>query len=252
MTDSCKALVHGNPEVGAVWDPLVEALARRGVDDIVTLSPPGFGAPTPEHWTATMAEYVDWLASEVDAIGRPVDLVGHDWGTGHVLGLVARTSRNLRSFAVDVAGLVHPEYRWHEAAQAWQTPGTGEEVIAAMVAAPVADRAGMYEELGLPPDIAAAMADALDEAMGRCILGLYRDAVQPAMVELGRRVAAVDLPRPLVIDATADPYVASELGRDVARTLGAELLTLEGHGHWWMTSAPDEAANGLVAFWSPQ
>jgi pimeloyl-ACP methyl ester carboxylesterase len=33
-------LVHGNPETDAVWDPVVELLGR---DDVVRLSPPGFG-----------------------------------------------------------------------------------------------------------------------------------------------------------------------------------------------------------------
>ena len=34
-------LVHGNPEIDAIWDPLVSVLDR----DATRLSPPGFGAP---------------------------------------------------------------------------------------------------------------------------------------------------------------------------------------------------------------
>ena len=34
-------LVHGNPEIDAIWDPLVAALDREAI----RLSPPGFGAP---------------------------------------------------------------------------------------------------------------------------------------------------------------------------------------------------------------
>jgi pimeloyl-ACP methyl ester carboxylesterase len=37
-------LVHGNPETEALWAPLVDQLGR---DDLVRLSPPGFGAPLP-------------------------------------------------------------------------------------------------------------------------------------------------------------------------------------------------------------
>ena len=37
-------LVHGNPEIDKVWDPLVHALDREAI----RLSPPGFGAPLPE------------------------------------------------------------------------------------------------------------------------------------------------------------------------------------------------------------
>ena len=34
--------VHGNPESAAIWDELFTHLQRK---DVVTLSPPGFGAP---------------------------------------------------------------------------------------------------------------------------------------------------------------------------------------------------------------
>jgi len=56
-------LVHGNPETDVVWEPLIGALGR---DDIVTLSPPGFGAPLPEGFGATYDEYVSWLAAELE------------------------------------------------------------------------------------------------------------------------------------------------------------------------------------------
>ena len=86
-----KVFVHGNPEVDAIWSLLVAELRARGVDDVVLLSPPGFGAPTPDGWAGDMAAYRDWLVGELERIGRPgqgIDLVGHDWGAGHVFGAV--------------------------------------------------------------------------------------------------------------------------------------------------------------------
>jgi pimeloyl-ACP methyl ester carboxylesterase len=80
-------LVHGNPETAAVWDPLVAVLHERGVTEVVRLSPPGFGAPVPVGWGATVVEYRQWLADALDALGRPVHLVGHDWGGVHSLGV---------------------------------------------------------------------------------------------------------------------------------------------------------------------
>src|ERR1700761_8712561 len=78
-------LVHGNPETDAIWGPLVEAIGR---DDVVRLSPPGFGAPLPDGFPATYLGYRDWLEGELEAIlaagEEPVDLVGHDWGGGPV------------------------------------------------------------------------------------------------------------------------------------------------------------------------
>ena len=82
--------VHGNPETAAIWDPLIAALGR---DDVVALSPPGFGAPTPDGWGATSDEYLAWLIGEVEQLDGPIDLVGHDWGGGHVQRLAATAAR---------------------------------------------------------------------------------------------------------------------------------------------------------------
>ena len=79
-----KVFVHGNPETAAIWGPLVAELASRGIDDVVLLSPPGFGAPVQRGWGATQGEYRDWLLAELRRFDEPVDLVGHDWGAGHV------------------------------------------------------------------------------------------------------------------------------------------------------------------------
>jgi len=244
-----KVFVHGVPETAAIWQPLIAALARLGVDDIVTVSPPGFGAPVPPNWSATPAAYVDWLVAEIESLGGPVDLVGHDWGTGHVLGVVAARSDLVKSWAIDIAGLVHPDYEWHDMAQVFQTPGAGEEVVGAMAGMPSADLAAAYIEQGMDPAAAQSMAEALDGQMAECILGLYRAAVQPHLRELGDRVAEAQRIPSLIINATDDAYVPSSLTPDVAGRLGSSVLNLDGQGHWWMLSDPATAAQGLISFW---
>ena len=74
--------VHGVPETSAIWDPLLDDFGR---DDVVTLSPPGFGAPVPDGFDATSDAYRDWLVGELERLDGPVDLIGHDWGGGHAL-----------------------------------------------------------------------------------------------------------------------------------------------------------------------
>ena len=75
-----KVFVHGNPETTAVWEPLLPALAKRGVTDIKLLSPPGFGGAVPSGYSGTRLAHRDWLIGEIEKIGHPVDLLGHDWG----------------------------------------------------------------------------------------------------------------------------------------------------------------------------
>ena len=245
------ALVHGNPETAAIWGPLCAELAARGVDEPVRLSPPGFGAPVPEGWPATREAYRDWLVRELEALGGEVDLVGHDWGAGHVYGLLAVRPDLVRTWAADCAGLVHPDYVWHDAAQAWQTPGVGEEMIAGMVEAPLDDKRELFAGLGIDEPIASDLAVGADAAMGACILTLYRSAAQPVMADLGRSLAAASLPPGLAIVATADTYAGSpETATEVAASVGAGVCTLDGLGHWWMIDDPAAAADALVAHWS--
>jgi pimeloyl-ACP methyl ester carboxylesterase len=240
--------VHGNPETTAIWNELIEKLDR---DDVVALSPPGFGAPLPEGFAATSDAYVDWLVAELEAIGGPIDLVGHDWGGGHVMRAAMSRPDLLRSWAMDIAGCFDPDYVWHDAAQMWQTPGAGEEAIAQMVGAPVEARTEQFEGFGMSRPVAAALAAAVDEDMGRAILSLYRSAAQPAMTELGEQLPKAAAKPGLVIIATEDHYTGGEvLARRSAERAGAEVAVLDGRGHWWMCEDPAGGAAALEAFWA--
>ena len=242
-----KVFVHGNPETTFVWSELVPELERRGVDDIVLLSPPGFGAPFPEGFGGTRVDYRDWIIEQIEAFDAPVDLVGHDWGAGHTYAVAAARPDLLRSWAADCAGLVHPDYVWHRAAQMWQTEGDGETAVASMIAL---DGSQIEAAFRVPEALASSIADHLDADMGRAILKLYRSAAQPAMRELGDQLAAADRRPALLLHATADPYVPPDLTFAVAERVGAEILTLEDLGHWWMFENPALVADGLAAFWS--
>lgn len=253
MPDRTVVLVHGNPETAALWGPLTEALVERGRTEVIALSPPGFGAPVPEGFDPTMDNYADWLVAEIGSIraaGAEIDLLGHDWGAGHVYGALARRPDLVRTWAGDIAGVIHREYIWHDMAQAWQTPEIGEQVIAGMTTASADDKVALFTGLGLPADLASELAAGVNAEMGRCVLRLYRTGAQPAVGELGARLALMDLPPGLVVDAELDAYVPSELSNDIARQLGAEVLRLEGRGHWWMADDVGGIADQLIAFWS--
>ena len=245
-----RVFIHGNPETTAIWGPLLNELRTRRESNLVCLSAPGFGAPRPDDFDALPTSYVDWLVGELERIERPVDLVAHDWGAGHVYGLLAQRPDLIRSWAADCAGLVHPEYVWHDMAKAWQTNEIGEHVIEMMMAGSVNERVDRFVELGMTEQIAAAIVTETDPSIGGCILDLYRGAAQPVMADLGRTLLATELPRGLVLDATGDAYSQPDLGRDMAERFGASVFTMEGEGHWWMCSVASAAADALVEFWS--
>jgi pimeloyl-ACP methyl ester carboxylesterase len=239
-------LVHGNPETDAIWDELRKHLGR---DDVITLSPPGFGAPVPDGFGATSDEYVSWLAGELEKIDGPIDLVGHDWGGGHVMRLANSRPELVRSWATDIAGALDPAYVWHDLAQVWQTPGAGEAAVEQMVAASAEQRAQQFEGLGMSKDAAARCAAAVNEELGRCILALSRSAAQPKMAEWGADLSGARSRPGLVIIATEDHYVGGEaLARQTAERAGARVALLDGLGHWWMCQGPKRGADMIESF----
>jgi pimeloyl-ACP methyl ester carboxylesterase len=226
---------------------MLSELDRPGA---ATLSPPGFGAPVPDGFGSTADEYAAWLASALEQQETPVDLVGHDWGGGHVMRVAMERPDLIHSWAMDIAGCYAPDYVWHDLAQVWQTPGAGEEAVAGMVSLSVTDRASLLESLGMTPDIARAVAEGNDETMGRCILSLYRSASQPAMARLGEGLGAAAARPGLVIIPTEDGYTGGEdRARWAAGQAKAQVAVLAGLGHWWMVQDPAAGAAALRRFW---
>jgi pimeloyl-ACP methyl ester carboxylesterase len=247
------ALVHGVPETSAVWDLVVDRLVALGHDEPLRLSPPGFGAAVPDGWGATLHDYGAWLIGELENVGRPVDLVGHDWGGGHVLYVAMTRPDLIRTWASDIVGVLDQDYVWHDLAQQWQTPDVGEAVIAAMTAPPTDARAAALAGGGMHPVIAERVAPGINDVMGACILPLYRSAAQPAVAELGAHLEAAAARPGLAILPTEDHFVGTdEQRRRAATRAGAQIAVLEGLGHWWMTQDPDLAASVLTSFWSSQ
>jgi pimeloyl-ACP methyl ester carboxylesterase len=239
-------LVHGNPETDAIWD---ELRAHLGRNDVIALSPPGFGAPVPEGFGATSDEYVAWLAAELEAIEGPIDLVGHDWGGGHVMRLVNTRPELVRSWTTDIAGAFDPDYVWHDFAQTWQTPGTGEAAVEQMIATPTEQRAQQFEALGMTKDVATRVAAAVDATMGRCILALYRSAAQPKLAEWGADLTKARSRPGLVIIATEDHFTGGEApARRTAERAGAQVALLDGLGHWWMCQDPKRGVAAIRSF----
>ena len=229
-------LVDGNPETEAVWD---ELRAQLGRDDVLALSPPGFGAPVPAGFEATSDGHLAWLVAQLESMRGPIDLVGHEWGGAHVLRLACTRPDLIRSWVTDVADL----------ARVLQTPGAGEEAIAATVATPPAEFVALLERAGVSTHAAQAMATATNEDWAVCALTLYRSAAQPALSRWGEALPAAAARPGLVVIPTADGLVGGEtLARRSAERAGAEVVLLEGLGHWWMCQDPGRGAAALNGF----
>lgn len=236
--------VHGVPETAEIWDDVRRAIGDRPSE---ALALPGFTDERPQGFGATKDEYVGWLVGELDRIGEPVDLVGHDWGAGFTYRVATAHGDRLRSWVADVGNIAHPDYVWHDLAQVWQTPGDGEAFVAAQSSGEIETRVPVFESMGVPPAGARQMAEAQNPVMGGCILDLYRSAVPNPHADWGPW-APTSAPG-LIIHPTGDPFSDATLGAEVAEALGARFATLDGAGHFWPYQSPTPAAELLVEFW---
>ncbi len=104
--------VHGVPDTEHLWDGVRAHLRRT---DVIAPSMPGFGAPLPEDFDCTKEAYAAWLIAQLEAVGEPVDLVGHDWGCMLVQRLVSQRPDLVRTWAAG-GGPLDSAYVWHQAA----------------------------------------------------------------------------------------------------------------------------------------
>lgn len=234
--------VHGVPETPSVWVPLVEHLER---DDVALLQMPGFGCDLPAGFDATMHRYATWLAEELTAFEQ-VDLVVHDWGALLALRVMADQPANVRSWATDMGDL-GDDFRWHDTARVWQTPGEGEALIDGMLAATTAERAALLAAVGVPEAHATEMASHLDSTMGAAILTLYRSAVDIG-TEWGPGIDRIR-GAGLVISSMQDPFRSHDRATRLAARTGADLVELPEAGHFWMLEQPERCAQILTEHW---
>ena len=149
----------------------------------------------------------------------------------------------VRSWVVGGAPL-DPDYEWHPAARAFQTPGMGERVMESMT--PAALQQALVAA-GVPDADAAEAGRHVDPTMKRCILALYRSAVHVGTewTDDLRRVTAPGL----VLWGERDPYAAPRFGARLAERTGARFVSLPGCSHWWQLERPDDVADELRRFW---
>ena len=174
----------------------------------------------------------------------PIDVVGHDWGALLVVRAISLEPDRVRSWAVGGAPL-DPDYEWHPAARLWQTPEVGERMMEATTP-PAMTKA--LVGAGVPPADAAEAAEHVDSTMKRCILTLYRSAVNVGR-EWSGDLARITAPG-LVLWGENDPFAASRFGARLAERTRARFACLPGCGHWWQLERPDTVADELTRFWS--
>ena len=119
--------VHGNPDAGADWKPLMESVVEFA--PVVAPDMPGFGGtdkrPDQDY---TLAGYAAHLGGVIEQLGiERVHLVAHDFGGPFALTWAAANADRVASVTLINTGVLL-DYRWHRMARLWRIPIVGELV----------------------------------------------------------------------------------------------------------------------------
>lgn len=233
-------LVHGVADTHHIWDAVRSRLDRS---DIVALALPGFASPVPDGFDASKEAYLDWLIVEVEKLGEPVDLVGHDWGCILTARLASVRPDLVRTWAGS-SGPVDAEYDWHDFAKIWQTPGEGERWMAELDPDAFAEQLASF---AMPTENARRSVGYIDEVMKDCILKLYRSAVHVGR-EWEAGLADVSAPT-LVLWGLNDPFLPHLYADRLGEATHADAVVKLSCGHWPPLERPEDVARALEAHW---
>jgi pimeloyl-ACP methyl ester carboxylesterase len=238
-------LVHGNPGSAADWAGLQEALAPLAR----TVAPemPGFGrAERPRDWPYDVAAYGRHLGATLDALGvRRAHLVLHDFGGPWGLTWAVHHPERVGSYTLvnTVAVMEH----WHLLARLWRVPVLGEVAMATTTRG-VFRALLRFTDPGLAREHADRMHAAFDRGTRRAVLRLYRATDPVALTRaVGPRLREQrDVPA-RVVWGTRDRYLPRALAERQREALPqADVVLVEGAGHWVMLERPAEVAAAVA------
>ena len=240
--------LHGFPESSHMWHDVLAAVADSGRRAIAP-DLPGFGASPPD-LPGTWERKVDAVEAFRDALGLDrVALVVHDWGG--IIGLRWACDHPGVVSALVISGTgFFPDGKWHGMAQALRSEGQGEELLAAL------DRGGFRAMMaGLSSGFDEATTDEYYQAFEsedgrRGVLDMYRSGDFSKLEPYEGRLAALGVPT-LLLWGAGDEFARVASAHRFQREIpGAELVVLDGAGHFLFADEPERTAREVVAFLS--
>jgi pimeloyl-ACP methyl ester carboxylesterase len=246
-TGEAVVFVHGNPDAGGDWEPLMMHIAEFAT--VVAPDMPGFGgADKRADQDYTLATYAEHLGGVIDQLGiGAVHLVAHDFGGPFALTWAAVNPEKVASVTLINTGVLL-DYKWHRLARVWRTPVAGELLMRATTPR-VARFVVRHDNPRLPEVWVNQIAGHLVPAGTKhAVLQLYRSTRQEDMDALVEPLRNRDLDT-LVVFGAADVYIPVEQAQRQRRVFSrARIEILPGVGHWAWLEQPDQVAGLVVPF----
>jgi haloalkane dehalogenase len=241
------AFVHGYPESSRMWLGVMEALTAAGrrciAPDLYGLGDSGDDAPTTfEDNLAAFTELIDALGIDRAAV------VVHDWGGFIGLAWASSHPEAVEALVISDTGFFS-DGRWHEMGEAMRSD-QGEAVVGAIGRegfAAMLRSAGPFDDATLD----AYWAPFEDGRGQRATLDFYRSMDFEKLAPYEAGLAELEVPT-LLLWGADDPFAPLAAARRFERQMpGAELVAVEGAGHFVYTEQPERCSREIVAFLEP-
>lgn len=239
--------VHGNPDSGSDWMPLMTRVAPFAT--VVAPDLPGFGAADAradnDYTIYSYARFLDGVIGQLDI--ERVHLVAHDFGGPFAAAWAADHPDRVGSVTFLNTGVLLG-YRWHRMARIWRTPVLGGLSMRAITAAPATAMLAR-ENPGLSAQwVETIVAHLLPEKTRHAVLRLYRATRAGDMEQLAARLRQHDYDA-LIVFGDADSYIPAEMAhRQVSAFPRADIRMLRGLGHWCWLEGTDAVADQVIPF----
>ena len=239
-------LVHGYPESSYMWRHLMPVLAGAGWRAIAPdLAGMGDSEPDPPGTWERQIEALERFRSD-QGIERCVPIL-HDWGGLIGLAWACDHPEAVDALVISSTGFFS-DGKWHGMAQAMRTPGTGEELIDGLERDALGAMLGQVSS-GIDDEALTEYWKAFaDDTRRRGQLDFYRSMDFEKLAPYEGRLAELDVPV-LLVWGEEDPFAPVAGAHRFERELpGAELVVLEGAGHFVWEDEPAGAAEAVSAF----
>jgi haloalkane dehalogenase len=238
-------LVHGFPESSRMWARTMEALAaagRRGLaPDLFCLG--DSEDPGPATFERNLEAFTAWLAEMGPG---PVALVVHDWGGFVGLAWACEHPELVAALVISDTGFFS-DGRWHGMAEAMRGE-QGEELISALerdgFAALLRGDGGEFTD----EDVEAYWRPFAEGRGREATLEFYRSMDFAKLAPYEGRLGELGAPT-LVLWGADDKFApiggAHRFRKEIP---GAELVAIEGAGHFVLDQEPERCAREIVGF----
>jgi pimeloyl-ACP methyl ester carboxylesterase len=241
--------LHGHPGSSRDWEGLLPQVGSFG--RAVAFDLPGLGkADKPDNWDYTIGTYGSFVAAALSVLEiRRAHLVVHDLGGGAGL-LWAAAHPDAFASAVIIATGVLIDYKWHWLASLQRKPVLGPIMV--RLTNEKRFRASMRsfhrDSRKLPDSFVDRLWEDYDLASRHAMMTMYRAAPPDGFERLAPLFRELDRPA-LVLWGEKDPFVPVEQAYLQRESFpSAEVVVLEGSGHWPWIDNPEGAAAHIVPF----